>query len=77
MIAAIVSQAGLGTLVWAGPMVVGLSLSIPFAVLSAHPALGRLTQHLGLCAIPEDIAPGLLHRRLAGLDEPEEAPRAA
>ncbi|TVQ56194.1 MAG: glucans biosynthesis glucosyltransferase MdoH [Rhodobacteraceae bacterium] len=46
-----------GALPWAAPVLAGLSLAIPFAVLTASPALGRLAARAGLCATPEEIAP--------------------
>jgi len=52
-----VGVAGWSTALWAAPMVAGLALSIPFAVLTADPRLGRLARRAGLCAVPEDIAP--------------------
>ncbi|WP_108658356.1 glucans biosynthesis glucosyltransferase MdoH [Acuticoccus kandeliae] len=42
---------------WAAPVILGFVLSIPFAVASASPALGRWSRARGLCAIPEDLAP--------------------
>jgi len=41
--------------IWVLPVVLGLLLAVPFAVLTASPALGRwLTRHR-LCAIPEEF----------------------
>lgn len=45
-----------GALPWAAPVLVGLCLSIPFAVLTTHPAIGRAAERLRLCAIPEEFA---------------------
>ncbi|HVZ07327.1 MAG TPA: glucans biosynthesis glucosyltransferase MdoH [Rhodopila sp.] len=42
---------------WALPFTTGYVLAIPFAVTTAHPALGRWCTRLGLCAIPEEIRP--------------------
>jgi membrane glycosyltransferase len=42
---------------WSLPLTAGYVLAIPFAMLTALPALGRWFQRSGLCAIPEDIAP--------------------
>ncbi|MCH8953186.1 MAG: glucans biosynthesis glucosyltransferase MdoH [Proteobacteria bacterium] len=72
---------GLDTLVWAGPMIAGLLLAIPFAVLTAHPRFGRLAGRLGLCAIPDEVRiPETLARldRMAGDGERRDArPRKA
>jgi membrane glycosyltransferase len=40
---------------WSLPLTAGYLLSIPFAVVTASPALGRWFQRLGLAAIPEDL----------------------
>jgi membrane glycosyltransferase len=56
MVAALAAYAP-GALPWAGPMVIALTLAIPFALLSAHPALGRLGQKLRVCMTPEETAP--------------------
>ena len=45
------------TLPWAAPMILGLCLAIPFAVLTAHPGFGRWTARIGLCTIPDEVAP--------------------
>lgn len=42
---------------WGMPLLAGYVLAIPFAVITASPALGRWFQRVGLCAIPEDVAP--------------------
>lgn len=39
---------------WTLPVVGGLLLAIPFAWLTARPALGRALTRLGLCAVPEE-----------------------
>ena len=44
-------------IVWSLPLTLGYLLAIPFAVLTASPGMGRVLARLGLCAIPEDIAP--------------------
>ncbi|MBY8975269.1 glucans biosynthesis glucosyltransferase MdoH [Rhodobacteraceae bacterium NNCM2] len=54
---AIIVFAGLGTVVWAAPMVTGLVLSIPLAVFTADPRVGAWAQRIGFCAIPDEIAP--------------------
>lgn len=45
-----------GVLMWAAPLLSGLLLSAPFAVLTASPSAGRLMARLGLCGIPEERA---------------------
>ncbi|MDX2202138.1 MAG: glucans biosynthesis glucosyltransferase MdoH [Hyphomicrobiaceae bacterium] len=40
---------------WSLPLTAGYLLAIPFAVLTASPALGRLMVWAGLCGIPEDF----------------------
>ena len=40
---------------WSLPLTAGYLVAIPFAVLTASPALGRLFQKLGLAGIPEDF----------------------
>ncbi len=45
------------TLIWSLPLTAGYILAIPFAVVTADPALGALMQKLGLAAIPEDFSP--------------------
>ena len=44
-------------LLWSLPLTAGYILAVPLAVWTADPALGRWMQRIGLCAIPEDIAP--------------------
>ena len=61
----ILMLAGPMTLPWAAPMITGLCLAIPFAVFTASPAFGRWAQRVGLCAIPDEIAPPETLRRLA------------
>jgi len=80
LVALIVVSVGAAPLIWAGPMVAGLGLSIPFAVLTASPAVGRWARRIGLCATPEEVkASPLLTDVVAGARPAEtaEAPRAA
>lgn len=43
-------------LLWSLPLTAGYLLAIPFAMLTASPALGRWMKRAGLCGIPEDFA---------------------
>lgn len=45
-----------GALIWALPALIGLVGAVPFAVLTAEPALGRWLMRKRVCAIPEEIA---------------------
>jgi membrane glycosyltransferase len=42
---------------WTLPWTIGYLTAVPFAVLTASPAVGAHTARLGICAVPEDIAP--------------------
>ncbi|HSP25731.1 MAG TPA: glucans biosynthesis glucosyltransferase MdoH, partial [Saliniramus sp.] len=42
---------------WTLPWTIGYLTAIPFAVLTASPSVGALSERLGICAIPEDFAP--------------------
>jgi membrane glycosyltransferase len=54
---------GLDTVAWAGPMITGLMLAIPFAVLTADPRFGRWAARHGVCAVPDETqAPETLRR---------------
>ncbi|MEL7049322.1 MAG: glucans biosynthesis glucosyltransferase MdoH, partial [Pseudomonadota bacterium] len=53
------------TLYWSLPLTLGYLVAIPFAVMTADPALGRWMQKVGLCGIPEDFAPPAEIRSLA------------
>lgn len=44
-------------LIWSLPLTAGYILAIPFAMLTAAPALGALFVRTGLCGIPEDFEP--------------------
>ncbi len=41
---------------WSLPLTAGYLLAVPFAMLTASPALGRWMKRAGLCGIPEDFA---------------------
>ncbi|HVG52234.1 MAG TPA: glucans biosynthesis glucosyltransferase MdoH [Xanthobacteraceae bacterium] len=55
-------------LIAGGPM-----LSVPLAVVTSSPALGRFMMRIGLCSLPEEIAPPTILREL---DVPALAARA-
>jgi membrane glycosyltransferase len=63
---------GLDTVVWAAPMIAGLMLAIPFAVLTAHPRFGRWAGRLGLCAVPDEVSVPETLRRLDQMTEAGE-----
>lgn len=44
-------------LCWSLPLTAGYVLAIPFAVITAHPGLGRFMQRHGIAGIPEDFTP--------------------
>ena len=44
-------------LIWSLRLTAGYILAIPFAMLTAAPALGALFVRTGLCGIPEDFEP--------------------
>lgn len=55
-----------GALIWGAPLLTGLILAAPFAVLTASPGFGELLARIGLCAIPEERdMPGELRQLLA------------
>ncbi|HET7410889.1 MAG TPA: hypothetical protein VFJ13_11890, partial [Paracoccaceae bacterium] len=58
-------------LAWAAPVLLGLCLAIPYAVVTASPAVGAWAKRVGLCAIPEEIAPADALLRLAAPASPE------
>ncbi|MGB0505761.1 MAG: glucans biosynthesis glucosyltransferase MdoH [Pikeienuella sp.] len=41
---------------WAAPIMLGLCLAIPFAVLTSHPKFGRFAAKVRLCATPDEFA---------------------
>ena len=43
-------------LLWSLPLTAGYILAIPFAMMTASPALGAWLARRGLCGIPEDFA---------------------
>ena len=42
---------------WSLPLTAGYLLAVPFAVITASPALGRAFKRWGLAGIPEDFDP--------------------
>ncbi|WP_420394173.1 glucans biosynthesis glucosyltransferase MdoH [Acuticoccus sp.] len=50
---------------FAAPVIAGLVLAAPFAVLTADPRVGTAVTRLGVCAIPEEADPPPLLARLA------------
>ena len=43
-----------GVVWWGAPMIAGLALSIPFAVLTANPGFGAWAERMRLCGVPEE-----------------------
>lgn len=54
LIAYVVADASPAMLAFGAPLLLALSLSVPIAVLSTAPALGRWSRSAGLFAIPEE-----------------------
>ncbi|QDL93027.1 glucans biosynthesis glucosyltransferase MdoH [Paroceanicella profunda] len=52
--AALVAAMAPSALPWTLPVLAGLVLAVPFAVVTASGAAGRACQRLGLCALPEE-----------------------
>jgi membrane glycosyltransferase len=61
-------------LLWSLPMTAGYVLAIPFAMLTALPALGGWLQQRGLCGIPEDFETPPVLASIAEADEPRDEP---
>jgi len=53
-----------GVVPWAAPVIIGMVLAIPFAVLTSLRTPGRLSMKAQLCNIPEDTAPPPVLARL-------------
>ena len=47
----------LAALLWSLPLTAGYLLAVPFAVITASPAVGRALRDHGIAGIPEDFAP--------------------
>lgn len=46
-----------GALAYAIPFITPLAFSVPFALLTAHPAFGRVLTRIGIGRLPEEMAP--------------------
>ncbi|QPH52785.1 glucans biosynthesis glucosyltransferase MdoH [Pontivivens ytuae] len=57
VLAALILWRAPSALPWAAPVLAGMFLAIPFALLTASPALGRWMQRRGICATPDEVAP--------------------
>ncbi|HEY7643742.1 MAG TPA: glucans biosynthesis glucosyltransferase MdoH, partial [Hyphomicrobiales bacterium] len=55
-------------LVWAAPLLAGLILAVPFAVVTASPRFGAFLTRIGLCAIPEERERPRDLQKIAGPD---------
>ncbi|MEM6548038.1 MAG: glucans biosynthesis glucosyltransferase MdoH [Pseudomonadota bacterium] len=77
LLTAIVVGTGWGTVVWAAPMLAGLMLSIPFAVFTGSPEIGRVAERFGLCAIPDEVSRPEILGRLDRIQTGEALPKAA
>ncbi|MEL6977664.1 MAG: glucans biosynthesis glucosyltransferase MdoH [Pseudomonadota bacterium] len=68
-----------GVIIWATPLLLGLCLAIPFAVLTADPAVGRWMARHAIAAAPEEGAPPPILRAVeeAALRERAAPPRRA
>jgi membrane glycosyltransferase len=51
---------------WSLPLTAGYLLAMPFAVITASPAVGRWLKTTGLCGIPEDFTPPAEIAAIAG-----------
>ena len=76
-LAALVLATNPAVLPWAAPVIAGLALAAPFAVATASPALGAWARRVGLCATPEEAAPGGVLARVQGGPPPLTPARAA
>jgi membrane glycosyltransferase len=54
-----------GVILWSLPLTAGYLLAVPFAIVSASPALGMWLARKGLCALPEDLDPPAILTALA------------
>jgi len=58
----ILLQASLALLAWCAPLLFGLTLALPAAILSSRTTLGGLARRLGLFLTPEEMAPASIMR---------------
>ncbi len=65
---ALLSWKAPGVLYWAAPLLSGLILAVPFAVLTASPRVGEFMARMGLCGIPEER---VVPRDLRGFTDPD------
>ncbi|MFN3613749.1 MAG: glucans biosynthesis glucosyltransferase MdoH [Rubrimonas sp.] len=65
-LAALILWVDPGVFPWAAPVLLGLTLAIPFARLTADPGLGAWSRRVGLCGVPEDFAAPDCLARIAG-----------
>jgi membrane glycosyltransferase len=54
-----------GVILWSLPLTAGYLLAVPFAIVSASPALRMWLARNGLCALPEDLEPPAILTALA------------
>ncbi len=64
-------------LLWTAPLLAGCWLAVPFAMATAHPALGARLAALGLCASPEEIRPPHILQRLSHRGAADDLDQAA
>jgi membrane glycosyltransferase len=65
-VAVLLLMAAPGALRWTWPMLAGLLLAIPFAVVTTSQGLGRLLMAERLCATPEELSPPPEVRAICG-----------
>ena len=72
-LAGLLATSAPGALPWAAPVLAGLTLAIPFTVLTASPAAGAWARRVGLCAVPEEFAPPAVLRQAPNEMHPNRA----
>jgi len=71
---------GVTWLLWAAPLLTGLLIAVPLAVLSSRAGLGRALRRAGLLLIPEEIRPTAILRAVragAAVQPPAPQPSSA